>query len=108
MKLRIDANTLRLRLSEAEVHEFAATGRVTASIQLGPNVEQRLTYSLERSPAAAELLVEYADNRIVVRVPAAAAETWTGTKLNGLSARICLPEGGELRILVEKDLDCRH
>ncbi|UOQ78948.1 hypothetical protein MUN84_10720 [Hymenobacter sp. 5516J-16] len=36
MKLRIEDNSLRLRLSEEEVQQFASSGRVAAVVSLGP------------------------------------------------------------------------
>ena len=111
MKLRLEENSLRLRLSEAEVAQFAQTGRVACTIALGPAPGQALRYALERLPpsaAASVVQVRYAAGTLAVEVPAALAQEWTGTEKNGFSAQIVVAEGQELRILVEKDLDCRH
>jgi hypothetical protein len=111
MKLRLEENSLRLRLSEAEVQEFADTGRVAYTIVFGPGADQTLRYSLEKLPATATVeavQVRYAAGALAVEVPAALAQEWTETEKNGFSAQIVVAEGRELRILVEKDLDCRH
>jgi len=52
--------------------------------------------------------VRYAAGALVVEVPAALAQEWTDTEKNGFSTEILVAKGRELRILVEKDLDCRH
>ena len=117
MKLRLEDNTLRLRLSEAEVQTFAATGHVAAATHFSPNPGQQLSYALERRAAptpAHEMTgpemptLRYAPGQITVLVPAALADEWTGTSRNGFSGEISITETQKLRILVEKDLDCRH
>lgn len=108
MKLRIEDDTLRLRLSGAEVEEFAATGRVAAAVHFGATADQRLTYALERTAPADAVQVRYAPGALTVLVPGALADTWTGTDQNGFSERVALADARQLRILVEKDLDCRH
>jgi hypothetical protein len=111
MKLRLEEKSLRLRLSEAEVAQFAQTGRVAYTIAFGPAPDQTLEYALEKLPATAStaaVQVRYAAGALAVEVPAALAQEWTDTEKNGFSAQILVAEGRELRILVEKDLDCRH
>ena len=116
MKLRIEDDTLRLRLSQGELQEFAQTGRVTAAVHFGMGPEQQLTYALERGsePADTPLMgaepvqVHYEPGALTVRVPFALARTWIETDQNGFSHDVPLPENQRLSILVEKDLDCRH
>ena len=115
MKLRIEDDTLRLRLSRAEVQEFASTGSVAATVHFGVGPDQQLSYSLQRGSEPAESLpntepvqVHYALGALTVRVPFALAKTWVETDEIGFSHDLPLPEDQHLRILVEKDLDCRH
>ncbi len=115
MKLRIEDDTLRLRLTNGELQEFASTGRVEGSVHFGLNPEQRLTYALERGSEAAQTLpqaepvqVHYAPGAITVLVPFALAKSWVETDQNGFSHNLPLAENQHLRVLVEKDLDCRH
>ncbi|MVN77856.1 hypothetical protein GO988_16115 [Hymenobacter sp. HMF4947] len=111
MKLRLEENSLRLRLSEAEVRQFAATGEVAYTIAFGPTPAQTLRYALERLPAtapASDVQLRYDAGLLAVQVPAAQAQEWTDTEINGFSAQILVADGQKLRILVEKDLDCRH
>ena len=120
MKFRLEDNTLRLRLSEAELTEFAATGRVVGSTNFGSDPAQQLYYALERTAATSAaapiaegvtangLALNYAAGNITVRVPAELADEWTGTARIGFSGEILVAENQRLRILVEKDLDCRH
>jgi hypothetical protein len=108
MKLRIENDTLRLRLSNDEVRAFAETGSVSAAIHFGPELGQQLTYALERSSQVSKVLVRYEPGALTVVVPAAIAAAWTSTDQNGFAQQLTLAQGQQLRILVEKDLDCRH
>lgn len=115
MKLRIEDDTLRLRLSEGELQEFAGTGRVTATVHFGTGPDQQLSYALERGSEPAQTLagaepvqVHYAPGALTVRVPFALAKAWAETDQVGFAHDLPLPENQRLHILVEKDLDCRH
>jgi hypothetical protein len=115
MKLRIEDDTLRLRLSSGEVEEFARTGRVESFVHFGTTPEQRLTYALERGSEPAQTLphaepvqVHYEPGSLTVLVPFALAKAWVETDQNGFSHDLPLAENQRLHILVEKDLDCRH
>lgn len=111
MKLRLEENSLRLRLSEAEVAQFARTGQVAHTIAFGPTPSAALHYALERLPdsaQAAAVQVQYEAGRLAVQVPVAIARDWAETENIGFRCSVMVAEGQELRILVEKDLDCRH
>ena len=110
MKLRIEDDTLRLRLSAKEVHEFAANGRVAAVVHFGIGPQQQMTYALERAPEASATAVQvrFDSAGLTVLVPTAVAIAWTSTEQNGFSENLPLAEAQHLRVLVEKDLDCRH
>ena len=110
MKLRIEDDTLRLRLSQVEVQEFAKKGRVAAVVHFGPGPQQQMTYALERAAeaSASAVQVRFDSTGLTVLVPTAVATAWTSTEQNGFSENLPLAEAQHLRVLVEKDLDCRH
>lgn len=115
MKLRIEDDTLRLRLSLGELTDFAQQGRVEGAVHFGLGPAQRLTYALERGSEPAQTLpneepvqVHYEPGALTVLVPFALAKTWVETDQNGFSHILQLTEKQRLRILVEKDLDCYH
>jgi hypothetical protein len=105
----LEENSLRLRLSEAEVRQFAATGRVVQVLVFGPG--QTLAYALERLPEASpasDLQVRYEAGALAIEVPAQIARNWTDTENTGFRSQILVAEGRELRIVVERDLDRGH
>ena len=106
MKLRIEGNTLRLRLKRTEIDTLQSDGRVEAAVDFGAG--GRLVYALEAADVP-HLAVRYRPGEIVVTVPAAQATRWAGSEEEvGMDAAHALDDGGTLSILVEKDFQCLH
>jgi hypothetical protein len=108
MKLRIQGNSLRLRLSEQEVTQFAQTGRVEEVVAFGPGVEQSLHYVLVQREAIAAITVDFTGHTVMVCVSEPAAVAWATNSHSHLSAVVDNGTAPGLKILIEKDLDCRH
>lgn len=106
MKLRVKDNALRLRLDQEDLAALQDTGRVEATTPFGNGV--RFRYALEVSAEVDRLTAQMEGGRIAVYVPDALAETWMQTDRVGLEAEQAIEEGAALRLLVEKDLGCRH
>lgn len=99
MKLRIHENSIRLRLSQSDATLFAESGSIASSLELpGGSLVYKLTADLNvKRPQ-----VDLQDNVIAIRIPRNAVEDWYASE----NAAI---EGGEkVKILIEKDLACRH
>ncbi len=104
MKLRIKGNSVRLRLTQPEVATLAANGVVeerTVFPAGGALVYRLVTDGDAREPGAG-----YKDGVIIVWIPAAAAARWARGSVVGLEFASPLNNGGELRVLVEKDFAC--
>lgn len=106
MKLRIQGNSLRLRLSQSEVAQFSKTGFVEDSTQFTPDV--RFTYSIESSSSLSAPLASYQDHWLRVQIPATAAKEWFTTDRTGISAEQAVDAEAKLSILIEKDFQCLH
>ena len=105
MKIRIQANSIRLRLSQGEVKAFAETGRAEDRIQFGTAPGESLAYIMERA-SDRQLSVSYAANQIIIFVPADAGADWAATDQVAMENEMDLGDGNTLRILVEKDFKC--
>jgi hypothetical protein len=99
MKLRIQGDSLRLRLTRSEVARLHECGVVeeTARFGNGPG----LTYRIRKSANDAGIRAELTDGAITVHVPPSTVEAWATSDEVGLAAR-----DGVLRILIEKDFRC--
>ena len=105
MEIRIQGNSIRLRLSQAEVDHLGKTGKVEDRIQFGTTAAESLRYVME-SAAIREMGASYSANEIKVFIPANLVTKWVSTDQVGLEHEMDLGGGNFLRILVEKDFKC--
>jgi hypothetical protein len=103
MKLRMQANSVRLRLKRGEVEKLVETGRVEETISFGPDV---FRYVLESSDAVAHLRAVLRDREIFVEVPSSLAARWASSDDVGMEAMQAAGGGATLQVLVEKDFAC--
>jgi hypothetical protein len=103
MKLRIRGNSVRFRLSRAEMAQLEQRGVVLDSVDFGSG--GHIEYGLEVG-STDSLAASYAPDRIRVVVPAEMVQQWVRPEEVGLHGVQSLPGGGELRIHVEKDFAC--
>lgn len=105
MKLRINGNSVRLRLSRSEVALFDATGHIEDAVEFGS--VSRFTYSMT-TVEDSTLNSSYNVSGIQVKVPRDLAQTWARTDQVAISAEQPLENNKMLQILVEKDFQCMH
>ncbi|MFT7589896.1 MAG: hypothetical protein ACI959_002117 [Limisphaerales bacterium] len=108
MKIRIQGNRLRLRLSQLELDHFALEGHVYDTVQFGPHESDALTYELIRSKLDDKVHAEFSGSEITVYVPAAQANIWTESEQVGIKHNMDIGTTDELQILIEKDFQCLH
>lgn len=110
MKLRIEGNSIRLRLGRSDLAEFARQGRIEEELCFPDG--RRLVYGLEVSDAtdtpSAALNEIPIGVQLVVHLPESWVGGWMDSDRVGFESLISLEEGKQLTILVEKDLECRH
>lgn len=102
MKLRIRADSLRLRLTRSEIDLLCQRGRVSQTIHFGPG--SALEYAVELSDGERPL-ARFADATITLALPRALARAWADGDDVGIEASQALAEG-ELALLIEKDFNC--
>ena len=108
MKLRLQSNSIRLRLKQGEVARLVEKGVVEESIRFFPGGDE-LTYRLELSDTAKRILARLKANEVVVEVPAEMARSWAADA-GQISLESTQPAGADaahaLTVLVEKDFAC--
>ena len=102
MKLRIQGNSLRLRLTQKEVVRLHDCGRVESSIEFAPG--RALAYALEGSPDATSVTANFDGQSILVTVPAPLMTEWA----EGDRVSIEGPLQAGVQLLIEKDFQCLH
>ena len=100
MKLRINGDSLRLRLSQREVEEFSSEGKTTDSICFGGTT---LNYELRKADSFSS---KFSDQKIVIEVPSDIGAKWAISDQVAIEKTISVGDGGNLSILVEKDFKC--
>ena len=106
MKLRIQGNSLRLRLSRSDITRFVQDGLVEQTVYFGREAGAELTYVLSRDNSRQAVDVISLPHRVEVILPGEAAQNWAATDQVGISAEIDLGNRGMLSILIEKDFAC--
>jgi hypothetical protein len=106
MKMRIQGNAVRFRLTRREVSQFDMSGRVDAVIHFPDGAS--LTYALEHARELTDIEAIFGSAEIRVRVPEVLAREWAGTDRVSVQGGQPLDGGGRLEIVVEKDFQCLH
>jgi hypothetical protein len=105
MKLRLQSNSIRLRLKRAEVANLVKIGSIEEKIVLGAGSDHTFSYMLESSSTVQSTQARLTKNGIVVQVPAKRVTEWAMGDDVGIEASA--PAGEQrLQILIEKDFAC--
>lgn len=111
MKLRIQGDSLRLRLTQTDVRTLTETGAVTDAMQVAPGAALR--YSLRAAdaevsdPAAGGALAATLDGgALTVLIPRSWVAPWMESDTVGFEGTVPAGDGRTLAILIEKDFAC--
>jgi len=103
MKIRIKGNSIRLRLTQTEVANFAKNGYLEEQTEFG---NATFTYALANDAEVLNLSAKMEGTKITMQVPPALAKNWTSTNEVGFQHKLSVSNGKELFLLVEKDFVC--
>ncbi len=106
MKLRINGNSVRLRLGQSEVRRLLSEGTVSESTTFDLFLGQRLEYVLCTAVNLPAMTARFEDGRITIRMPTGVMCNWAGTDQVGVETTQVGSDGSLLKILVEKDFEC--
>lgn len=106
MKLRIQADSIRFRVTPTELHALATRGIVESAIQMGGSTGEQLRYMLESSPKSSSVRLTYASGVIRVTIPESVVRQWASTEQVGIEAVQQVSGDTTLKILIEKDFKC--
>ena len=105
MKIRAQGNSVRLRLTQSELEKFRTAKVVNESISFPDG--QQLKYQLVWDNGNT-FTAEFNGQTVSVNIPAPQAREWIKTDREGIEQRLLLPNGGHLKVLIEKDFQCLH
>lgn len=105
MKIRLEQDSIRLRLRKSEIAQLRNEAWLRNSVHLPGGMEFGWELSIkEHFP---DLHAEYAENSIRIILPAETARNWIETELVGLEMYLPYAGGGSLHVVVEKDFPCK-
>ena len=102
MKIRLYANTVRLRLSQREVGELARGAVLREQFAFLP---QPLTVELSGKAEAQQAKVQFSGSRLAIAADRGQLERWAAT--DEVSIRAADADSG-VGLLIEKDFQCLH
>ena len=103
MKLRINGNSLRIRLTKPEVGKLAEVGYLEEQTLFAGN---KLVYALQRVGNGNELSATFNTNKITMFVPNELLKDWPENNVVGFNANMPVSEYETLYLLLEKDFVC--
>ena len=102
MKLRINGNSVRFRLSKTEVDSFGEKGYLEEQTHFGNAI---FTYALNKTTAPV-MTADFDNCKIILHLPEQMAKEWVDTQKIGFDANMDLGNGEVLYLLLEKDFKC--
>jgi hypothetical protein len=106
MKLRIQGNSLRLRVTRPELKRLEEGGEVAEIIHFGAELEESLRYTLVVATQTEPVMVNYHANSIAVSITLDQMRLWSEESQVGIYARLEVGSTGTLEVAVEKDFKC--
>ena len=103
MKIRIQGNSIRIRLSKPEVARLAEEGNLIEKTSFG---ETSFRYCLKSKQDSSTLSATYDHDQITVFVPEKFLSDWAENNVVGFDAYMPVNETETLYLLLEKDFKC--
>ena len=107
MKIRIENNNIRVRLTKREVESFDSAYKIDGLTVFGPALSQRLHYTLIKDTDIDKIQSSFESQVISIRIPARLVTKWMTTELITLEERIAVTNDHTLHLIIEKDLKRR-
>jgi len=104
MKLRIYRNSLRFRLTPADVAALNETGVVVETAGFGAGTE--FSYSVRTRPNIRAMRASVEPHAISVEIPRSMIHDWRRNQAVGLEHSQPIGKGKTLHIAIEKDFEC--
>ncbi len=105
MKLRLEKDKVRLRLSSDELKILINEKFINEKIQLAKDNE--FSYSVKIDDHSDRCMVNFKCHGMELSIPSASAEKWMNTNQVGIKETVVSKDGGKISVFVEEDLPRR-
>ena len=106
MKIRIKDNTIRFRLSSADLKTLRKKGKVVSECRFGTSQVFKYSVVSKKNGNSEFLCVDLKKNHIRIELAASDVKEWVKTDLEGFDAVMDNGTKEGLYVLIEKDWQC--
>ncbi|NKI25954.1 hypothetical protein HCG49_05210 [Arenibacter sp. 6A1] len=103
MKIRIQGNSIRYRLTRSEVQKLGQSGYIEQRTEFNG---KSFIYVVRTKPDITTLLAEFKHDTITLFLPASEQNLWPQSERIGYEHKMVLNNGNTLSLLLEKDFVC--
>lgn len=103
MKIRIQRNSVRYRLSKTDIEKLCNDGYLE---EVTPFGHADFIYAVTRSADASALSASFENGKILLRIPQKFTDGWADNNVIGHSGEMHVANGDVLKLLIEKDFKC--
>lgn len=103
MKIRIQGNSIRYRLTRSEVITLCNKGQISEQTFFMNNV---FNYRVQSETSTNVMKADFKEDSITLYVPEAKLKNWDKDNIVGFSETLTLPNNEALSLLLEKDFVC--
>lgn len=103
MKIRIQRNSVRFRLSKTEVEKLCSEGYIEETTSFG---DTSFKYAVKRYGTTGELMATFGNGCITMLVPEKLLINWPENSVIGFDAMMPITGNETLSLLLEKDFRC--
>ncbi|SKB93939.1 DUF7009 family protein [Dyadobacter psychrophilus] len=103
MKIRIQRNSVRFRLSRTDIEKLTFEGYLEEVTSFG---DASFIYAVKKSNDVSELSAEYLNGKILLRIPEHLTTGWADNNVVGYDGEMSFGNNESLKLLIEKDFKC--
>jgi len=105
MKLRLEKETVRLRLSSDEIRKLKSEKTIDEIISISK--ENRFRYSIQIVNHHETCSMDFRNNSLEIFIPHILADKWINSKQIAIKETIYTDNGGPIVLIIEEDLPPR-
>ncbi|MCF2487097.1 DUF7009 family protein [Dyadobacter sp. CY347] len=103
MKIRIQRNSVRYRLSRTDIQKLSAEGYLEEVTPFGDSL---FIYAVKKSADVSKLSAEFQNGKILLSIPGPLTDGWADNHVVGYDGEMLFGKEGSLKLLIEKDFKC--
>ncbi|MCE7071311.1 hypothetical protein LZG74_13410 [Dyadobacter sp. CY327] len=103
MKIRIQRNSVRYRLSRSDIQKLSTEGYLEEVTPFGDSL---FIYGVKKSADVSELTADFQNGKILLHIPEQLTDGWADNNVVGYDGEMLFGNNGSLKLLIEKDFKC--